>query len=107
MIPVTHAGDLLRGPWLGKEWDRAAAAVMLGLLLRERSADHVADPVRGVDVTWDARLCAVPNALDPARECIEPCSIGLESEPGVRDERRLTPRPGVKTGSKAAAWVLD
>ena len=32
-IPVTYAGDLLRGPWLGKEWDPAAAAVMLGLLL--------------------------------------------------------------------------
>jgi len=33
VIPVTHAGDLLRGPWLGKEGDPAAAAVMLGLLL--------------------------------------------------------------------------
>jgi ABC-2 type transport system permease protein len=32
-IPVTYAGDLLRGPWLGTQWDPAAAAVMLGLLL--------------------------------------------------------------------------
>lgn len=32
-IPVTYAGDLLRGPWLGREWDLTAAAVMLGVLL--------------------------------------------------------------------------
>jgi len=32
-IPVTYAGGLLRGPWLGRAWDLTAAAVMLGLLL--------------------------------------------------------------------------
>jgi ABC-2 type transport system permease protein len=32
-LPVTYAGDLLRGPWLGKAWDVHALAVMLGLLL--------------------------------------------------------------------------
>lgn len=32
-IPVTYAGDLLRGPWLGQDWDLTAAAVMLGLLV--------------------------------------------------------------------------
>jgi len=32
-IPVTYAEDLLRGPWLGREWSLTAAAVMLGLLL--------------------------------------------------------------------------
>jgi len=33
VIPMTYAGDLLRGPWLGQRWDLTAAAVMLGRLL--------------------------------------------------------------------------
>jgi ABC-2 type transport system permease protein len=32
-IPLTYAGDLLRGPWLGQAWDLRSAGVMLGLLL--------------------------------------------------------------------------
>lgn len=32
-VPVTYAGDLLRGPWLGTGWDVTASAVMLSLLL--------------------------------------------------------------------------
>ncbi len=33
LLPVTYAGDLLRGPWLGRAWDGTAVAVMAGLLL--------------------------------------------------------------------------
>lgn len=32
-VPVTHAGRLLRGPWLGEGWDTGAALVVAGLLL--------------------------------------------------------------------------
>jgi ABC-2 type transport system permease protein len=31
-IPLTYAGRLLRGPWLGQDWDLGAAAVMAGML---------------------------------------------------------------------------
>lgn len=33
VLPVTHAGRLLRGPWLGDGWDAGALAVVLVLLL--------------------------------------------------------------------------
>jgi ABC-2 type transport system permease protein len=32
-VPLTYAARLLRGPWLGQEWDLGAATVMLALLL--------------------------------------------------------------------------
>ncbi len=31
-LPVTYAGDLLRGPWLGRDWDGTAVVVMVGVL---------------------------------------------------------------------------
>jgi ABC-2 type transport system permease protein len=33
LLPVTYAGDLLRGPWLDRGWDLTALAVMGGLLV--------------------------------------------------------------------------
>ena len=33
LLPVTYAGDLLRGPWLGRDWDGTALAVILGVLV--------------------------------------------------------------------------
>lgn len=33
LLPVTYAGDLLRGPWLDRGWDLTALAVMAGVLV--------------------------------------------------------------------------
>jgi ABC-2 type transport system permease protein len=33
VVPVTHGGRLLRGPWMGRDWDLVSTAVMAGLLL--------------------------------------------------------------------------
>lgn len=33
LLPVTYAGDLLRGPWLDRGWDLTALTVMAGLLV--------------------------------------------------------------------------
>ena len=33
LLPVTYAGNLLRGPWLGRGWDGAALLVVVGVLL--------------------------------------------------------------------------
>ena len=33
VVPLSHAGALLRGPWLGLPWDGGAIAVMSGLLV--------------------------------------------------------------------------
>jgi ABC-2 type transport system permease protein len=32
LIPVTHAGDLIRGPWLGQGWDGQALLFVLAML---------------------------------------------------------------------------
>ncbi len=32
LLPVTYAGDLLRGPWVGRGWDGTALLVCLGVL---------------------------------------------------------------------------
>lgn len=32
LLPVTYAGDLLRGPWLDRAWDFTALGVMVGVL---------------------------------------------------------------------------
>ena len=33
LLPVTYAGDLLRDPWLGRDWDGRALAVIGGVLV--------------------------------------------------------------------------
>lgn len=33
LLPVTYAGDLLRGPWLDRGWDQRAALVTVGVLV--------------------------------------------------------------------------
>jgi ABC-2 type transport system permease protein len=33
LVPVTHGGRLLRGPWTGRDWDLVSAGVMAGLLV--------------------------------------------------------------------------
>lgn len=33
LLPVTYAGNLLRGPWLDRGWDFAALGVMVGVLV--------------------------------------------------------------------------
>jgi len=33
LLPVTYAGDLLRGPWLNRGWDLTALAVMGAVLV--------------------------------------------------------------------------